>query len=32
VGKDGSILHKRNGYTAGDEKTLASEVEKALAN
>jgi peroxiredoxin len=32
VGKDGSIIHKRNGYTAGDEKTLAAEVEKALAN
>jgi peroxiredoxin len=32
VGKDGSIVHKRNGYTAGDEKTLAAEVEKALAN
>ncbi|HRI65035.1 MAG TPA: TlpA disulfide reductase family protein [Polyangium sp.] len=32
VSKDGTILHKRNGYTAGDEKTLASEVEKALAD
>lgn len=32
VGKDGSILHKRGGYTSGDEKTLADEVEKALAN
>lgn len=32
VGKDGSIVHKRGGYTAGDEKTLAVEVEKALAN
>lgn len=32
VGKDGSIVHKRNGYTAGDEKVLAAEVEKALAN
>lgn len=31
VGKDGSILHKRGGYTAGDEKTLTAEVEKALA-
>lgn len=32
VGKDGSIVHKRGGYTAGDEKTLVTEVEKALAN
>ena len=32
VGKDGSIVHKRGGYTAGDEKTLAAEIEKALAN
>jgi peroxiredoxin len=32
IGKDGSIIHKRNGYTAGDEKTLAAEVEKALAD
>ncbi|HMY19241.1 MAG TPA: TlpA family protein disulfide reductase, partial [Polyangium sp.] len=32
VGKDGSIVHKRGGYTAGDEKTLVAEVEKALAN
>ena len=32
VGKDGFIVHKRNGYTAGDEKTLAAEVEKALAD
>lgn len=31
VAKDGSILHKRGGYTAGDEKTLVAEVEKALA-
>jgi len=32
IGKDGSIVHKRGGYTAGDEKTLAVEVEKALAD
>jgi len=32
IGKDGSIMHKRGGYTAGDEKTLSAEVEKALAN
>ncbi len=32
IGKDGSIVHKRGGYTAGDEKTLAAEVEKALAD
>jgi peroxiredoxin len=32
VGKDGSIVHKRGGYTAGDEKTLETEVEKALSN
>jgi peroxiredoxin len=32
VGKDGSIIHKRGGYTSGDEKTLVAEVEKALAN
>ncbi|MDC0748521.1 peroxiredoxin family protein [Polyangium mundeleinium] len=31
ISKDGSIMHKRGGYTAGDEKTLAVEVEKALA-
>jgi peroxiredoxin len=31
IGKDGTILQKRNGYTAGDEKTLAAEVEKALS-
>jgi len=31
IGKDGSIAHKRGGYTAGDEKTLEAEVEKELA-
>jgi peroxiredoxin len=31
VARDGSIVHKRGGYTAGAEKTLAAEVEKALA-
>ena len=30
IGKDGSILQKRGGYTPGDEKTLAVEVENAL--
>ena len=30
IGKDGAILHKRGGYTSGDEATLAVEVEKAL--
>ena len=32
VGKDGSIVHKRGGYTTGDEKTLSAEVEKHLAH
>jgi len=32
VGKDGSIVHKRGGYTTGDEKTLSAEVEKQLAH
>ena len=32
VSKEGTIIHKRNGYTAGDEKTLESEVETALGN
>lgn len=31
IGRDGSIVHKRGGYNPGDEKSLASEVEKALA-
>lgn len=31
IDRSGSIVHKRGGYTAGDEKTLAAEVEKALA-
>lgn len=31
VDKHGSIVHKRGGYTAGDEKTLTAEIEKALA-
>jgi peroxiredoxin len=31
IGKNGSILQKRGGYTPGDEKLLAAEVDKALA-
>ena len=31
IGRDGSIVHKRGGYNPGDEKSLAAEVEKALA-
>jgi peroxiredoxin len=31
IGKDGSILQKRGGYTPGDEKLLNAEVDKALA-
>ena len=31
VDRDGSIVHKRGGYTAGAEKTLIAEVEKALS-
>lgn len=31
VDRSGSVVHKRGGYTAGDEKTLAAEVEKTLA-
>ncbi len=32
VDRDGHILSRRGGYTAGAEKTLVSEVEKALAD
>lgn len=32
IDRSGSVVHKRGGYTAGDEKTLAAEVEKALAH
>jgi peroxiredoxin len=32
IDRDGSIVHKRGGYTAGDEKTLVAEVEKVLAD
>ncbi len=31
IDRNGSVVHKRGGYTPGDEKTLAAEVEKALA-
>jgi peroxiredoxin len=31
IDRNGSIVHKRGGYSPGDEKTLAAEVEKALA-
>lgn len=31
IGKDGSILQKRGGYTPGDEKLLTAEVDRALA-
>jgi peroxiredoxin len=31
IDKDGSIVHKRGGYQPGDEKSLAMEIEKALA-
>lgn len=31
IDKSGSIVHKRGGYNPGDEKSLATEVEKALA-
>jgi peroxiredoxin len=31
VDRDGSIVHKRGGYTVGDEKKLVEEVERVLA-
>jgi hypothetical protein len=31
IGKNGAVLMKRAGYTAGDEKLLSAEVDKALA-
>ena len=32
IDRNGSIVHKRGGYTPGDEKTLTAEVEKALGH
>lgn len=32
IDRNGSIVHKRGGYSPGDEKSLVAEVEKALAH